>query len=221
MALSRRDRLVGSAADDLHRFVQYSSMNHGKAESANETHIVMHTYRIEKGLTLPKPRPWFGPGGLNRLLDDCKSRLANVGTSLRCRVSSVDAMSDYFEYSRAKQPETLIDLIFSRFRAIQQQTYNLTGFAAGAVSSPSCGGVNSSSSLAVRRSRVLDFRTELSIPNSSRDAITTTILTPSVCTRQAYRIQIAPRRDAATRSSAARTATKDSAPPPAASRFFS
>lgn len=194
--LKRTRNSVYVLADFLYdavRFIKYSHLG-GRIRNEGEYHgvVTMEYHRLEKGLTLPNPRPFFGTGTIAKLLTLVRETRF---TGVRARRHALESIDSYFNEHNARgfRPETGGEL--ARYRA-----------AAGALIG-SVGGGRGQQAGIVRKTAeqirggagAMDFEKFMADRHSIRDystrpvteveilnAVETAMRAPSVCNRQAW-----------------------------------
>ncbi|MEV0005602.1 nitroreductase family protein [Micromonospora sp. NPDC050980] len=161
----------------------------------------MDTHRIEKGLAVPKPRPWFGRSIVNRLLANTTTYLTLGGDLNVCR-SATAAITEYIERHTSGPDAAPL--------WVQRMRVDLATVAGGLGSCDSLGGTRIISRESVLKAAKLDsldfFFTRHSIRHFDDDPVTWEEIesaveaaqsTPSVCNRQSWSVHVYPRGDAA------------------------
>lgn len=202
VAARNANLLLSSYLADIRRYAFNSGAVRTGGPELLETLIVMDYHRIEKGLTLSDPRPWFGKDVILRLC-------ANL--------SALTALSDHDEYVVAGAVGAL-DAYEEEFRRTTGDepawwataSEQLTRVRAREVASEQRGGVEPLhagftqqnfeherflpfASLARNRSSVRNFTEDLVGVETIRACVEIAQSSPSVCNRQASRVRLVER----------------------------
>jgi len=172
--------------------VQFSGIVKWSKLDVLESHIVMDFHRVEKGLTLPEPRPWFGRETVERLLANCIRYAAFDGHDTAILAGALGALSEY-ERKFQSSPSEWWSAIAVDFRQLTNSTPVLEDNAGGTEPLPSCDrapGEWNFSTFARSRSSIRNFSDRSVDHRSIQSAIADAQTTPSVCNRQAARVRI-------------------------------
>ncbi|WP_374693953.1 nitroreductase family protein [Gordonia rubripertincta] len=191
-------RLYSSYFQDIKRFSKHSGVYGQRRTESLEAHIVMDLHRLEKGMTLPAPRPWFGRDVVDRLLKNCRQYafLADADPSIvAAAVSVLDQYADTFGGSDVERAST----IRAKSRSMAEGVHLDPMVRAGAIPHLSLrsdsGGSRSFLEFAESRSSVRSFAEALVPEATLTDAIRAAQFSPSVCNRQATLVRIFRRGD--------------------------
>ncbi|PTR23464.1 nitroreductase [Rhodococcus sp. OK519] len=197
--------LLTSYHYDAQRFRRNSGVVSRSRAEVLEANIVMDYHRVEKGLTLPEPRAWFGQETVERLVANCRQYAASPDHDPRTVTAAVGALLQYEEAfdDVGPTPQWWAGLgdIVSEFKArIDPDRHVLGGtepaFDRVARHIDSQG--HQFEAIARSRSSVRNFGPE-TVDNATIHACVGTAQTsPSVCNRQAARVRSYPRGEAAT-----------------------
>lgn len=101
MWLGRAFELVGSYSYDFFRYLRYSSSVGVDTSRANHAAwITMLYHNIEKGLSLPQPRPCFGAERVQRLVENLEVYMARYGED-EVVIFALSALTAYVDFNRA------------------------------------------------------------------------------------------------------------------------
>lgn len=172
--------------------MRFSGIVNSSTLEVLESHIVMDFHRVEKGLTLPEPRPWFGRETVERLLANCARYSAFDGHDKAILVGALGALSEYKRKFQSS-PNEWWSAIEPVFEELANSTPILENSAGGteplSPSSKEIDGWNFSK-FARSRSSVRNFSERSVEVDIIQSAIMDAQTTPSVCNRQAARVRI-------------------------------
>jgi nitroreductase len=197
----RRLEVLREFAYDANRFAAHSAAMSPRRLASLRALVTMDTHRIEKGLAVPSPRPWFGKSIVTRLLTNTRLYLACGGDLEVCQ-SSIAAVSEYVS-SHNTGPEPAPAWT-------RDVRVGLATLAANIGPSGPLGGTVTMSRDTTVKSSQLDsldfFFTRHSIRQFDDDPVTWNEITraveaaqttPSVCNRQSWSVHVYPRGKAA------------------------
>jgi len=191
-------RTAQEYARDGLRYLTHSATRVPRRLTSLRALVIMDTHRIEKGLAVPRPKPWFGRSIVGRLTRNV-ALYQQFGGDLDSVQSALATLNEYLDQNRAGAstepawvPELRADVAAVRAAA--------AGVVANALES-SCGGTVTISREAVRhggmrcppgffstRHSIRDFAPEPVTWQELSAAVTTAQSTPSVCNRQSWRV---------------------------------
>lgn len=119
--------LVANYAYDFWRYTKYSSaVFRGDTEEKMRALITIHYHSIEKGLSLPNPRPGFGKHALKELLDHMQRYLDAYGPAEHLSIP-INALMSYIAYNNAKgiNNDVLLAEVNKFTAAYQQKLHRL------------------------------------------------------------------------------------------------
>lgn len=187
-------KLMPAAIHDYLRFLNHSGMNKSRdSREERAAHITLFCHQVEKGLSLPDPRPGFGMTVIPGLLDDVDAFVGRYGLThpAATAIATLQAYLDHHE--RIAHP---VDYVRDRYLSIlekyglrREDTFACTG---GVIS------LDRTHLLAEREAgfrRFFESRYSVRqfsggvIPEADiRSAVRLAQKTPSVCNRQAWRV---------------------------------
>ncbi|MFD5812155.1 nitroreductase family protein [Rhodococcus aetherivorans] len=188
-----------SYAYDAARFIRRSGLTGRNCAAVLEAHIVMDYHRIEKGLTLPSPKPWFGREAVERLVSNCEEYSTLENPDLTVLAGAVGALQTYQD-AFCEQPSEWWVPISARIDRIAGQCAGMR---------PAFGGVKPVTIPNLRlqgrdfdrfllsRSSVRNYGDAMVDAESIERAISLAQKTPSVCNRQPTRVRVFERGPAA------------------------
>lgn len=185
-------RLAQCAVYDLGRYLRYSATVDPQASKANlRASVQKHLHIVEKGLSLPQPRPGFGAEVLRLLLAEVEYYGARYGSDdlLRACFGAVCAYNEFCRAAAVNPP-------------VPPDSWHRLAVRFGIdMEAPLPGGVDrvrledvrlksrgSFEEIASARRSVRNFRPEVVAVEELRAAVRTAQSTPSVCNRQAWRV---------------------------------
>ena len=160
--------------------------------------IIREYHAIEKGLSLPNPRPYFGLGRIEILINEIQAYLKNFKSNDYI-IASIVTCSNYIKYHRKLNPnsggnpkfEEMVKRIEDLTNLIQTNGYN------------DYGGVKVITKNEILDSQNIKFREFVNTRYSIRDytdeqvditkiteAISISLKTPSVCNRQGWKAHV-------------------------------
>ncbi|NKZ68883.1 hypothetical protein GTA09_02150 [Rhodococcus hoagii] len=93
--LKKSKRLIQSSFSDLRRYSGWSGIRRGQDPEVLAAAILKDFHRVEKGLTLPAPRAWFGKDVVERLVGTCQAYSLLPHFDERILGSAVAALTEY------------------------------------------------------------------------------------------------------------------------------
>lgn len=185
-------QLVGSYAYDARRFVRFSGIVKSSKLEVLESHIVMDFHRVEKGLTLPEPRPWFGRETVERLLANCVRYAALDGHDKAILAGALGALREYKHKFQSSPNEwwSAIEPDFEKLASSTPEFENSVGGTEPLLLSGNKLDEWNFSKFARSRSSIRNFSERSVDLGVIQSAIADAQTTPSVCNRQAARVRI-------------------------------
>lgn len=178
---------------DFIRFILYSyTAPVPRSEYEYDSFLMKEMHRIEKGLTLAKPRPYFGKDVILLILRYV-NEYSEIYKNARVNKLALDAIGDYIQFHKKnKYDDEFITLIEGKLKATKLKlTVNAKG------------GVQTLLKKEVEKNTNIDFKkfayARHSIRNFShkevnvseiKEAIEVALKTPSVCNRQSWRAHL-------------------------------
>lgn len=193
-------RLYSSYFNDVRRFSKHSGVYRRRRSETLEAHVVMDLHRLEKGLTLPEPRPWFGREVVDRLLDNCRRYvyLADADQSIvAAAVSVIDQYLATFGDSDLERASSIRSRIDSLAEGVDLDPTVRAGAVPHLTWQTDAGHVGSFMEFAESRSSVRSFSDRYVPDTILADAVRAAQYSPSVCNRQATLVRIYRRGDEA------------------------
>ncbi|MCX4666487.1 nitroreductase family protein [Streptomyces sp. NBC_01381] len=182
---------------DATRFVTHSGALSPRHLATLRALVTMDTHRVEKGLAVPHPKPWFGKLIVRRVLHNASLYARLDGDANVCR-AAVDAVEDYLDRNSelgAPEPEWAAQIR----RAVtglheQLQPAGLLG-GTKTVSRETIhkAGRLDSMDFFTSRYSIRDFAPEPVPQERIEAAVAAAQHTPSVCNRQSWSVHVFPR----------------------------
>lgn len=97
-------RLAHAYLYDLKRFAQHSGVRGTNAQREIESRILKEFHRVEKGLTLKAPRPWFGRQTVETTVRLCEQYRRRSGADLQLVDAAYTALRQYGQFFREDAP---------------------------------------------------------------------------------------------------------------------
>lgn len=198
--------LADSYVRDAARYARASGTLTNATTGSLEANIVMDYHRVEKGLTLPHPRPWFGQSTIERLVQNCEmyvSRPDRDTSVISAALGALDSYGDYFvERSEPRPWWSALTATLTELRRVNGPELALTGGTEtiGKQFDPASAHLRRSfAQIAIERSSVRNFSECLVDDVELARAVEVAQASPSVCNRQAARVRAVPRGTAANR----------------------
>ncbi|WP_408016163.1 nitroreductase family protein [Rhodococcus artemisiae] len=185
---------------DARRFIRSSGLFRSRDLTVLESHIVMDFHRVEKGLTLPSPRPWFGRETVERLLANCAEYAGNSQHDEGILCGALGAL-DAYRVAFEDEPIDWWNLVEPQFRGLStsrltdEKLHSQVVGGTEALVVDKNTGVWNFDVFARNRSSVRNFSSELVSTSDLESAISVAQTTPSVCNRQAARVRAFERGD--------------------------
>jgi nitroreductase len=192
--------LVRQCGYDARRFAVHSGAVSPRAMASLGALITMDTHRIEKGLAVAEPRPWFGRSIVRRLLANTAAYLNLGGDPETCQ-PVVAALTEYL-HRNSHQPEPAPRWV----ECLPVDLAELADRMPETVSPEATRLISRESILAARLDSLDFFSTRHSIRQFHEDpvpwddirkAVEAAQTTPSVCNRQSPVVYVFPRGEAA------------------------
>ncbi|MGH3830350.1 MAG: nitroreductase family protein [Pseudonocardiaceae bacterium] len=186
---------------DAMRFITHSGAVTPREPATLRALVTMDTHRIEKGLTVPRPKAWFGKEIAGRLVVNTAMYSRLIGDAKACK-APVDVLTEYLRANDAQGTPvpTWVPALTEAVKQLKEQ----------ASASGTLGGTVIVSRDTIHKSSKLDsldfFYSRRSIRNFAPDpvlwqeieaAVAAAQRTPSVCNRQSWSVRVFPRGDAA------------------------
>ncbi|MCZ4560899.1 hypothetical protein O4160_08590 [Rhodococcus sp. IEGM 1401] len=205
-----RLRSIGLLADSyIHDAARYARASGTLAHASTgslEANIVMDYHRVEKGLTLPHPRPWFGQLTIERLVQNCEIYVNRPDRDTSVMSAALGALESYREYFASLSESPLwwaaLTAKMTDLRSANGSVLALTGGTEAVgmqFDSASAHHQRSFAQLAMERSSVRNFSERMIDDVDLTRAVAVAQTSPSVCNRQAARVRSVPRGAAANR----------------------
>jgi nitroreductase len=190
--VKRHYLLVSNSVYDYGRYARYSSsVKRGDTEEKLRALITIHYHSIEKGLSLPSPRPGFGKAAIKVLLEHIDQYLQQYGPASHLSIP-LNALQTYVTYNQSRQL-TSPELV----KKLDQLT---TAYEAALGSKPEGGGVKAMTRDQILRSvqgvgadffmdrySIRQFAPEEVPIETIAEAIRRAQKAPAVCNRQSGR----------------------------------
>jgi len=187
-------RMLPNYLYDFRRFLRYSGLNKSRStQTTRAAYITLFYHQVEKGLSLPNPRPGFGMSVIPRLLDDVDAYMTLYGAVVPA-TTAIASLQSYLEFSERVGSDA--GFVRDRLRQI------LARHKVGTIDCASwTGGVTHMTRVALAEARAASFtdffQSRCSVRNFAggvvpegdlRKAVALSQKTPSVCNRQSWRV---------------------------------
>ncbi|QYB00719.1 nitroreductase family protein (plasmid) [Rhodococcus sp. USK10] len=154
----------------------------------------MDYHRVEKGLTLPEPRPWFGRDTVERLVRNCSLYIAGSTADAKIAAAAIGALTAYqeqFDDGRCEWWNAISHNVADLQRLVSSDRENYGGVEASfdRLSKLRLTEEWKFSALANSRSSVRNFGPQIVGDDILLRAIRTAQTAPSVCNRQSGRVR--------------------------------
>jgi hypothetical protein len=191
-----RDRglLYWSGLRDLRQYAAHSGLARGRGPSVEtlEARITMEYHRIEKGLSLRSPRPWFGQATVQTLLDLVVARLALPGADSSAEVAGAFGALEHYKQAFKETPAPLWwPTAAERLAAARAQASSAL-VPTGGIEQPTHHTEVSAEAFARfarARHSIRDFDDAYTPDDVIARAVALAATSPSVCNRQATRVR--------------------------------
>lgn len=188
-------RLASNFWYDANRYARASALGAVPANATQfEALVTMNYHRIEKGLTLPQPRPFFGEVPIKELLTLIERHSGTYAHSNATKVA-INALQEYVQWHRQQQLHSeFVQSVENRLSALRLRLQ-------ASASQVSEGGTESLTThppalpsatrqaIFLHRRSVRDFSDADVDPSLIEEAVALALHTPSVCNRQAWRVR--------------------------------
>ncbi|MFI6009056.1 nitroreductase family protein [Streptomyces sp. NPDC051243] len=182
---------------DAKRFIAHSGALSPRHLATLRALVTMDTHRVEKGLAIPSPKPWFGESIIQRVLHNT-SLYARLGGDEDVCKAALDAVEGYLDANSqhaAAEPQWVPEL--TRTVAGLNEQLRPAGLLGGtkAVSRETIYKASRLDSLDFFTSRysIRDFAADPVTEEQIAAAVTAAQHTPSVCNRQSWSVNVFPR----------------------------
>ncbi|MCJ0902131.1 nitroreductase family protein [Rhodococcus sp. ARC_M6] len=190
-------QLAVSYVSDARRYSVRSGVVFSERREVLEAEITMDYHRVEKGLSLPLPKPWFGREVVSRLVSNTRSYVSGDEYDVAIAAAAVGAL---LTYGRTFERDP-IDWWTSLSGVVSEMEAQLSSAEAhygGIKTNLDPRSLNSQNpwsfeQLAENRSSIRNFSSELVDSGAIERAVVIAQKTPSVCNRQSSRVRIYPR----------------------------
>lgn len=191
--LVRRARLIREYLYDYHRMVRHSSaVQWGNSREKLQSLIIIRYHGIEKGLSLPQPRPGFGRDKIAQLVEMLRTYIDSYGAD-HSTATALNALKAYLDFNAKAgvQDETLratVDELAQRAAEFPTPEGDLT--AGCRELTEACvrkAGQAPFEKFMESRCTVRQFSDDPVDPEVLRAAVKIAQKTPSVCNRQPWR----------------------------------
>jgi nitroreductase len=182
----------------LYKYLKYSALLNRNDRVKSLAFIVREYHAIEKGLSLPNPRPFFGQERIEKLIIEIQFYLKNYELNDYI-IAAIVTCSKYVEYNKnfnidsSDNPkyEVISKRIEDLVKLVQTTKYN------------DYGGIRIIAKKEILNSQIIDFREFVNSRYSIRDytddpvdineifnAVSISLKTPSVCNRQGWKAHV-------------------------------
>lgn len=182
-------RTLYSYAYDLRRFMTQSGLSGRKEIEILEAQILREQHRIEKGLSLPSPKEWFGQTAIENTLAYCARYEQHRDRDPLITEAALSAIAEYSRSFGTEPPEW--------WQGVEAQiaAFGRTAMTDSGGTKPISAAYLNPRELPIQnlmrgRSSVRNFSEQIVAENLIQDAIYSAKKSPSVCNRQATRIRI-------------------------------
>lgn len=188
-------KLYANVAYDLRRYLRYSAtVDPYSSQPRFRALLQKRQHIVEKGLSLPSPRPGFGVENIYLLATELVEYVERYGADALAR-SCVDALNSYhaFTTSAGKASPVPIELLAVVEHELRSEAAFVGVGSYGGVElvravDVETAGRKGFDEMAASRRSVRSFRPELISRQLILDATRIAQMTPSVCNRQAWRV---------------------------------
>ncbi len=186
-------RLLEACFYDFRRYSRWSALARMRMSRSNMRAVMaMNAHRLEKGLSLPEPRPGFGKATVRALLDNMQSYKTEYGTdnAVDIACNTLKAYADFNRRHSHHDPELdrLIAAVLDDLAPSTEHTeggaYSVTGAAILQQ------GARDLRAFFASRHSVRNFSPEPVSDELIRQAVEKARYTPSVCNRQSWRVHV-------------------------------
>lgn len=189
--------LTVSYVSDARRFSARSGVVFAQRREVLEAEITMDYHRLEKGLSLPNPKPWFGREVVERLVSNTQAYVEAGDHDISIAAASLGALLTYERAFRDEENVWWTDLS-STVADLEARLGDAERFYGGVKAPENTQDRVSAESwsfahLAETRSSIRNFSSESVDPAAIEQAVVVAQKTPSVCNRQSSRVRIYPR----------------------------
>jgi hypothetical protein len=190
-------RAVREFRYDASRFLGHSAAVSPRRLASLRALVTMDAHRIEKGLSVPSPRPWFGRPIVERLVHNCVL-YGRVEGDAGTIGSAIHALGEYIHrHTMAASPAPAWTHTLMRDLAELEATIGHLGPSGGTtkVAGATLSRAGRLPSLDFFRSRhsIRDFASEPVTWTDIETAVQAAQHSPSVCNRQSWRVHAFPR----------------------------
>ncbi len=184
---------------DAKRFIAHSGAISPRHVATLRALVTMDTHRVEKGLAVPSPKPWFGKSLIQRVLHNT-SLYARLGGDEDVCKAALDAVGDYLnansQHAAAAEPQWAPGTKRTVAR-LRDQLWP-AGLLGGTktVSREAihkAGRLDDSLDFFTSRYSIRDFATDPVTQEQIEAAVVAAQHTPSVCNRQSWSVHVFPR----------------------------
>jgi nitroreductase len=190
-------RLFADGIYDLYRFARHANLGGvDRLPRQRQAHLMREAHRIEKGMSLPNPRPLFGQEAVEELIDSLSRKSGPAGFAERV---SVNVLHGYIAFNDSESTrDSFLSRVRQRMALVAESSVRNVPSA-----SERAGGVHTVTRDEIWGGRLSDperfFQTRHSIRSFSKEPVALeTILraiamaqsAPSVCNRQGWRCHV-------------------------------
>ncbi|MDR6121169.1 nitroreductase [Bacillus sp. SLBN-46] len=185
-------QLIKNYSFDMKKFIKYSgTFNAKKTKQHYEASLIFYYHKIEKGLSLPKPRIGFGKDNVDYLVSLLEEYYKKYGWD---DISKVTLNTLYAYYYFNEENGLLMKDLFNRIECLNKALPLESEFSVGGVQELSKADINKSymnfKEFAYSRYSIRNFAPgEVSL-DLIEEAINIAQKTPSVCNRQTSRVYV-------------------------------
>lgn len=182
---------------DAVRFATHSGAVSPRKLATLRALVTMDTHRIEKGLAVSEPKPWFGRAVLERLVDNTLLYSHFGGDEDVCR-ASIDALTDYFDRTEIHQLTEPMWVPELKRAVVHLRDLAHTSCLLGGTTTVSRESIHKSGKLESldffsSRHSIRDFAPDLVSCKEIDAAVAAAQNAPSVCNRQSWSVYVYPR----------------------------
>lgn len=202
MVIKQRARsakqLIHSYSSDVWRYARWSGFGRGHTTRALESKILKDFHRIEKGLTLPQPRPWFGKDTVERLVITCAEYGARNDHDDEILAAAYSALRQYGGAFTEPEPNWWRPVLNAIEEAPAMKSSQWSQLGGSKVIDELFFAEESDFSGSISkfirsRSSIRNFSSDLVDEKLLEECIADAQHTPSVCNRQGTRVRFYPR----------------------------
>ncbi|MGW4016855.1 nitroreductase family protein [Rhodococcus ruber] len=188
--ISTLKQYVHSYYWDIRRYTRWSGVSNHSNAGVIEAKILKEFHRIEKGISLPQPREWFGRETIERILDLCRLYVSLEEPDQTVVCDALETITSYSKSFESEPPDWWVAI---------ERDLNILASQLG-TSTPGRGGRTpvdlavedwaTSIPRFIRSRRSIRDYAEQSVPQDLlHEAVSDARFSPSVCNRQAIRVR--------------------------------